>query len=194
MSRELNRALWSDLGDAMSEAALLVASVNDRSETYATELVVRIVTEAKQTKEDRGGRANLTEDDLRALLVSMAKNLLKELQPDALLENSSVAYTMQEFLGVKLIGQERFRQISRVHGEEGVHFDNAHDDAHIRGELFKAAICYASAQSDGATPVPMDWPWDHKWWKPSDRVTNLTKAGALLAAEIDRLFRTTTKE
>jgi hypothetical protein len=32
------------------------------------------------------------------------------------------------------------------------------------------------------------WPWDQKWWKPSDDpVKNLVKAGALIAAEIDRL-------
>ena len=34
------------------------------------------------------------------------------------------------------------------------------------------------------------WPWSDKWWKPSDDpVRNLVKAGALLAAEIDRLQR-----
>ena len=32
------------------------------------------------------------------------------------------------------------------------------------------------------------WPWDKKWWKPSDDpIKNLIKAGALIAAEIDRL-------
>jgi hypothetical protein len=34
------------------------------------------------------------------------------------------------------------------------------------------------------------WPWDNKYWKPSeDKVRNLVKAGALIAAEIDRLQR-----
>ena len=33
--------------------------------------------------------------------------------------------------------------------------------------------------------------WEQKWWKPTpnDRVRELTKAGALIAAEIDRLTR-----
>lgn len=32
------------------------------------------------------------------------------------------------------------------------------------------------------------WPWESKWWKPSnDPIKNLVKAGALIAAEIDRL-------
>jgi hypothetical protein len=33
------------------------------------------------------------------------------------------------------------------------------------------------------------WPWEASWWKPSqtDRIKELAKAGALIAAEIDRL-------
>jgi hypothetical protein len=47
----------------------------------------------------------------------------------------------------------------------------------------------------GATNVamstePLAWPWAEKWWKPSeDQVRNLVKAGALIAAEIDRIQR-----
>lgn len=40
---------------------------------------------------------------------------------------------------------------------------------------------------DGA---PELWPWDVRWWKPSpDPERNLVKAGALIAAELDRLAR-----
>lgn len=44
--------------------------------------------------------------------------------------------------------------------------------------------------------VPTDWPWDDEWWKPvpDDRVRELTKAGALIAAEIDRLLRAASEE
>ena len=33
------------------------------------------------------------------------------------------------------------------------------------------------------------WPWEANWWKPTpeDRIKELAKAGALIAAEIDRL-------
>ena len=33
------------------------------------------------------------------------------------------------------------------------------------------------------------WPWNLIWWKPTpnDRIRELVKAGALIAAEIDRL-------
>jgi hypothetical protein len=34
------------------------------------------------------------------------------------------------------------------------------------------------------------WPWDPKWWKPTpeDRIRELEKAGALIAAAIDSLL------
>jgi hypothetical protein len=39
-------------------------------------------------------------------------------------------------------------------------------------------------------PSETKWPWHPDWWKPSrDPVQNLVKAGALIAAEIDRLQR-----
>jgi hypothetical protein len=37
----------------------------------------------------------------------------------------------------------------------------------------------------------MFWPWNFKWWKPhpDNRIRDFEKAGALIAAEIDRLLR-----
>lgn len=37
----------------------------------------------------------------------------------------------------------------------------------------------------------MMWPFSQEWWKPTpdDRIRELAKAGALIAAEIDRLQR-----
>lgn len=51
---------------------------------------------------------------------------------------------------------------------------------------------YYGRDHDGNVNVPSDgeWPFDAEWWKPSnDPVRNLVKAGALIAAEIDRLLR-----
>ncbi|HDR0739562.1 TPA: DUF551 domain-containing protein [Pasteurella multocida] len=42
--------------------------------------------------------------------------------------------------------------------------------------------------------MPIFWPWGKKYWNPKDRKENLIRAGALIAAEIDRLHNTTTKE
>lgn len=101
-----------------------------------------------------------------------------------------------EETGIELIRRERERQIS----QEG--YEPEHDDHHASGELNDAAICYAKAaakhaRGEGleylqeAVPAGMfPWPWEDQWWKPSpDPIRNLVKAGALIAAEIDRLQR-----
>ena len=93
--------------------------------------------------------------------------------------------------GIELIRLERARQII----EEG--FTSEHDDKHKSGELLSAAQCYlwtdrqrrAEIDYDSMTQLDAVWPWDREWWKPTprDRIRELTKAGALIAAEIDRL-------
>ena len=88
--------------------------------------------------------------------------------------------------GVKLIMQERYRQIV----SEG--FNQEHDDEHAHGELSKAAVAYVLFNSPSqADKAESFWPWEKYWWKPDnkDAVRNLVKAGALIAAEIDRLQR-----
>lgn len=94
-------------------------------------------------------------------------------------------------LGADMIRAERERQI----GGEGWSLE--HDDAHENRELLYAANCYAfMASGQSRTDVhmryapPSGWPWEKEWWKPSeDPIRNLVKAGALIAAEIDRLER-----
>lgn len=83
--------------------------------------------------------------------------------------------------GAELIAEERFRQI----GSEG--WDCFHDDTHDKGQIARAAACYALA--DVALKRKPRWPWARSWWKPKDRIRNLVRAGALIAAEIDRLQR-----
>lgn len=94
--------------------------------------------------------------------------------------------------GVQLIAAERTRQI------EVEKWTPAHDDQHHSvGDLLRAAQSYVM-QADGqvigikypACFIPKFWPWARQWWKPSpDPIRNLVKAGALIAAEIDRLQR-----
>lgn len=95
--------------------------------------------------------------------------------------------------GIELIAAERQRQIE-VEG-----WTPEHDDGHVHGELAWAAASYALASSlngfnDWVRHLIHDrlWPFSRAWWKPSeDRIRNLVKAGALIAAEIDRLQRAT---
>jgi hypothetical protein len=110
--------------------------------------------------------------------------------------------------GIELIAEERQRQIMVER------WTAEHDDTHTGGELSQAAAVYAdaaSAMARGATPEELhkpetdldpgfscytgfdaciSWPWDEEWLKLSpDPIRNLVKAGALIAAEIDRLQR-----
>lgn len=65
-----------------------------------------------------------------------------------------------------------------------------HDDEHRSGGLADAAACYAL--HGGGLPEELctdHWPWDRSWWKPSSKMRDLEKAGALLIAEYERLQR-----
>ncbi|MBF9252456.1 hypothetical protein I2I11_04050 [Pontibacter sp. 172403-2] len=98
--------------------------------------------------------------------------------------------------GIELIAEERQRQLEKEA------WTPDHDSNHNCEELVHAAKCYATAAIansyskrnityTGYRPgeeAPNAWPWEKRWWKPSaDPIRNLVKAGALIAAEIDRL-------
>lgn len=98
--------------------------------------------------------------------------------------------------GIELINEERQRQIN-VEG-----WTAEHDDRHNAGEMARAASCYAMQTVYGAIHAGtvdyleaappagfLGWPWDEEWWKPKSPVKDLVRAGALIAAEIDRLNR-----
>lgn len=94
-------------------------------------------------------------------------------------------------IGAALIAFERQRQ-KEVEG-----WTPEHDDEHSHGELATAAAVYLLAAENQAidqifqpAKEPAFWPWSFTWWKPSpEPIRNLVKAGALIAAEIDRLLR-----
>lgn len=102
--------------------------------------------------------------------------------------------------GIELIAAERQRQIEK----EGWTHD--HDEEHKMGELTEAAKCYATVGAaiirgssaeewpvsmfDGFNDSIVEWPWEDESWKPAASAErNLIKAGALIAAELDRLHR-----
>lgn len=80
------------------------------------------------------------------------------------------------------IYQERRRQI------EAEGWTPQHDDEHDTGAISMAAGAYAIAD-ELPNRAEQLWPWDMRWWKPTDRRRNLVKAGALIVAEIERLDR-----
>lgn len=95
--------------------------------------------------------------------------------------------------GALLIAHERARQINM----EG--WTAKHDDEHSNGEMAAAAAAYIIHTKEArhlagtvdylnASPVD-EWPWGEEWWKPKTPLADLIRAGALIAAEIDRLQR-----
>ncbi len=88
--------------------------------------------------------------------------------------------------GIELIAEERERQIS----QEG--WTAEHDDHHDNHEIALAAAAYAVPLRNDLIEVrKFLWPWSESSfkWTPSQRVRELSKAGALIAAEIDRISR-----
>jgi hypothetical protein len=85
--------------------------------------------------------------------------------------------------GADLILAERERQIS----EEG--YNKTHDSFHNYEEFIKAAISYSinSFNDDESKKLGEQWwPWSEESYKPKDVLQNLKRAGALIAAAIDR--------
>lgn len=108
------------------------------------------------------------------------------------------------------VARERSRQVD----EEG--WTPSHDDAHQDRSLALAAACYAmfasvSDEARASTEMPASltvtgeaitgwsawleiWPWERRFWKPSDRRRDLVRAASLIVAEIERLDRAASSE
>lgn len=101
--------------------------------------------------------------------------------------------------GVRQIEAERARQIHEL-GRTA-----EHDDQHVRGQLAEAAAYYSQLSVGDWYEGCIEWPWGRKSLDPTagprdaeiggynptvgERIEQLAKAGALCAAEIDRLLR-----
>lgn len=84
-------------------------------------------------------------------------------------------------LGAEMISAERRRQIA----DEG--YSAEHDARHTPAQLIGAAMAYVYAALDQRDSARMYWPWRIEHFKPKDQISNLTRAGALIAAAIDRV-------
>lgn len=99
--------------------------------------------------------------------------------------------------GIEIISDERKRQIE-VEG-----YTSEHDDKEKGNQIALAAACYAipayvlnvPVLNNRKTVFDIIWNWDDEFWKPTpnNRIKELAKAGALIAAEIDRLQRLNNK-
>ena len=82
--------------------------------------------------------------------------------------------------GIELIAEERQRQID-VEG-----YDQEHDAQHHYKEFINAAAAYLLSKNED-TDILYLWPFDISEFKSTTEKSNLIKAGALIAAALDRL-------
>lgn len=86
-------------------------------------------------------------------------------------------------LAQSVVIAERKRQVD----EKGC--DDYCDDSYVAGELARAASCYANLAGKPGS-MSTAWPWKEATFKPSDdKLRDLSKAGALILAEIERVCR-----
>lgn len=118
------------------------------------------------------------------------------------MENLSDNLVLHQKSGAELIAAERQRQY-RPQSTGGEGYNETHDDLHTDGQFADAAACYADMAASvvrGAHPEEVQelylsgahglvWPWEEVDFRPGTPIQMLVKAGALIAAEIDRLQR-----
>lgn len=138
---------------------------------------------------------------IKNLEFSLKNNCVEEHSKLDILGNITTLESLLQFIdpltkktGVELIADERQRQIEK----EG--WTKEHDSfRHKNGQLADAAVSYALTAEERKRlchlartddEVPPTWPFEKEHWKPcqNDRIKELVKAGALIAAEIDRLL------
>lgn len=138
---------------------------------------------------------------IKNLEFSLENNCVEKYSKLDILGNITTLESLLQFIdpltkktGVELIADERQRQIEK----EG--WTLAHDFFECPyGQLVGAAISYALTEEERKNlchlaktdeDVPPTWPFEKAYWKPcpDDRIKELVKAGALIAAEIDRLL------
>ncbi len=82
--------------------------------------------------------------------------------------------------GMDLIKAERIRQVQ----EEG--WTREHDAGQNWEEIGKAGAAYALSAGAYRDIAVALWPWQAHYWKPKNPLRDLVRAGALIAAAIDR--------
>jgi len=139
--------------------------------------------------------------ELRQAMIEKANAIIEENQFIAeelivdgiidLLDETAAFDKLSAPTALDLIAAERERHVT-VEGwtKEG-------DAQHVNGELARAAAAYAIPYEYHSERRQL-WPknWDRQMWKPTpeNRIKELVKAGALIAAEIDRLNNLEQKE
>lgn len=164
----------------MSEQKYVFISYNKRRRICGT---LKDVSDEIQDWIHKGSKPEKILQDYEFFSVNNPEKDLRLSDKLNILFDPKADYSSQS-AGSQLIRAERLRQIS----EEGYTKDR--DSRYIHNELIDAAIayCIVSKRPEDEQEIMVNWwPWDKEHFKPSkNKTTNIKKAGALLAAEIDR--------
>jgi NTP pyrophosphatase (non-canonical NTP hydrolase) len=127
--------------------------------------------------------------------IDLSESLVEKFNKTSVEKGLKTMFEVGVLDGIEVIAAERIRQIA----QKG--FTDEHDDEHRLGELTDAAMCFNLA-GDGMSlrgwtqeearreMLAFCWPWEDQWCKPAPTaIGNYAKAGALIAAEIDRQKR-----
>lgn len=131
-------------------------------------------------------------NDLRHLEVKPIVRLVEVCEPRA--PQVTVNNIMAAGIGARRITAARLHQLT------GEGYSRDDDRRYTAGELAQAAAAYVmwpwTEADDREAFLAVHWPhgWDHKAFKPKDRIADLERAGALIAAEIDRIEAGTARE
>jgi len=152
------------------------------------ELIAKLIDPVAFVRKESGQRLLARSWD-RTRALNRANSILNAIEAEGYL-------VMRAGTGVQRIAAERRRQ-TEVEG-----WTPEHDDKHNDESLAIAGACYAMPPTvrqmeeradlcaeGGMLTVPKHWPWAAGWWKPKNRMRGLERAGALIAAELDRLDR-----
>jgi hypothetical protein len=131
------------------------------------------------------------------VLTRRVSYVITEPKDELPIKNGCILIGLTSNSGIDLIRAERQRQII-LEGYDANNDDSLVDPTDKRNwelPLVEAAIAYADQVAmqahphDAGAAVHERWPWHASFWKPSTPIRMLVKAGALIAAEIDRRLR-----
>jgi hypothetical protein len=83
--------------------------------------------------------------------------------------------------GIELITEEREKQVNKYNHTA------ASDSIYKDKELLRASMTYLMLALTQSTDGKQYWPWHPDWLHNEGYIENLKKAGAFIAAELDRV-------
>jgi hypothetical protein len=121
-------------------------------------------------------------------MVIFNNEMVHESECERVTEPFKLSYNLMKS-GAQLISTERREQMSKHK------YNDSNDDEYVNGELKQAAIYALTCNDDVVSNYPKDWhPIFGDKCATKDEIGLLTVAGALIAAEIDRIRRLEEKE